>query len=836
MLALTVKNLVAHKMRLVSTAFAVLLGVAFMAGTLILTDSLGATFETVVTDANEGVDAVVRAPSDVDLAYGQPGERIDASIADDVRTVDGVDGVAVRINGYAQLVGPDGAPVGDQSEAPAFGLNWIDDDSLNPYRLSSGRAPVAADEIVIDQDTADATGYRAGDVVTVLSSAEPAEFMITGVARFGAADSPAGSTVVLFDDVAAENLLSAPGRVDAVVVTAADGVSQEQLATSIATVLSDDIEVVTGDEIIAEDQAAFDAVFGPFKTFLLVFAFIAMFVGAFIINNTFSITVAQRAKEMAMLRALGASRRQVLRSVVVEATITGVLASLTGIAAGIGVAIGIRTMLAAAGVDLPEGPTVITANSMLVAFAVGVVVTVVSAVLPARRAGRIRPIEALRDVAFERTTTSIRRVVSGASITSIGVILLLVGLSGAGLAAVGAGALVSLIGFAALGPIVARPFARLFGYPMKVSGVAGEMATRNAMRSPKRTARTASALMIGVALVAFITVLAASFKTSFAGSLEDTFAGTHVVDSGVFDGNGGLSPELARTLASTPGVEVVAEARHTPAIVDGGASGDLQAFTATDIGDIFHLGEMQGDLAGLGPYGIAVHADQATSRGWTLGTAVPVTLASGEVRLTVEAIYDNASEWVGTQFVDIAALDAHVPGSLDSRVYVIGDDDAVRSAAADYPTADVLDADAFFDSVSGEIDQVLGIVYGMLALAILIALLGVANTLSLSIFERTRELGLLRAVGMTRSQVRSTVRGEAVVVAVFGAVGGLGVGTFFGWATVDALADQGVDTLTLPFTRLVIITAIAAVAGALAATLPARRAARLDVLDALAAS
>jgi len=301
----------------------------------------------------------------------------------------------------------------------------------------------------------------------------------------------------------------------------------------------------------------------------------------------------------------------------------------------------------------------------------------------------------------------------------------------------------------------------------------------------------------------------------------------------VFDGRGGFSTDLGDELRSTPGVELVSEERTTPAIVDDATEDIFQGFNADTIGSLFDLGTIDGDLAGLRSDGIAVFADRADEKGWELGSRVLVTLPSGDVDLTVRAIYDNGSEWVGTSFVDVAMFDSALPSLLDARVYVSGDEAAVEAASAAYPTAKVMDTDEFFAEISGEVDQILGIVYALLVLAILIALLGVANTLALSIFERTRELGLLRAVGMTRRQIRSTVRGEAIVIALFGTVGGLGLGAFFGWATVEALSGEGIDTLTVPIARLVVISAIAA-AGAFAATMPARRAARVPVLEALA--
>jgi putative ABC transport system permease protein len=409
---------------------------------------------------------------------------------------------------------------------------------------------------------------------------------------------------------------------------------------------------------------------------------------------------------------------------------------------------------------------------------------------------------------------------------------LIAGLSGE-IALVGVGALMTFVGVSVLGPVLARPVARVFGVPLRMRGLSGELATRNAMRNPKRTARTASSLMIGVALVGFITVFAASMKTSVAGSLESDFAGTHIVQTGVYDNSAGLSADLADDLRSTPGVDVVAQARISPAIVDGSVNEAFPAFDATTIDEVFVLGSVEGDLDSLGADGIAVSSEHALEEGWTIGSTVPVTFPSGETTLAVEAIYTGGTDWVTSMFVDLDAFRANGGDELDYRVYVSGDEAAINAAAASYATADVLDKDGFLDSVNGEINTMLGLFYAMLGFAVLIALLGIANTLALSIFERTRELGLLRAVGMGRSQVRSTVRWESIIIAVFGTTLGLSIGTFFGWAIVQAMADQGIDTLVVPVNSLAVVTVIAGFAGAMAAVVPARRAAKLDVLKAL---
>jgi putative ABC transport system permease protein len=395
------------------------------------------------------------------------------------------------------------------------------------------------------------------------------------------------------------------------------------------------------------------------------------------------------------------------------------------------------------------------------------------------------------------------------------------------------GALAIFAGVAVLGPVLARPVAKVFGLPLKARGLSGELATRNAMRNPKRMARTAASLMIGVALVGFMTVFAASAKSSLAGSLETDFTGTHIVATGGWDNASGISPDLADELRSTPGVDVVTQSRLTPAIVNGTATDALYAFDDSTVDKVFKLGSIEGDLEALGADGIAVSTDEATDEGWTIGSTVSVTFPSGDADLVVRAIYSGGTDWVSSMFVDLDALRANGADDLDYRLYVSGDQASIEHVAAAYGSAEVLDKAGFLDVVSTEIDTTLGVFYVLLMLAVLIALLGIANTLALSIHERTRELGLLRAIGMGRAQVRSMVRWESIVIAVFGTTLGLSIGTFFGWAIVQAMSDQGVDTLTVPAQSLAIVALIAALAGAMAAVMPARRAAKFDVLKAL---
>ncbi len=836
MFVLTLKNLFAHRMRLVSTALAVVLGVAFMAGTFVFSDTLTATINGVVQTANENVDALVRAPEPIALDFTQTGVTIDGTLLDTVTQLPEVAQADIQITGYAQLIGPDGRAVVDQSTASTLGFDWSASDELNPFNLVDGTAPIRSDEIVIDHASAKSSGYAVGDTATVLTAGDARTFRIVGVADYGDADSQGGAGAVLFERGTAEALLTEPGQVNSIVAVGAD-VPQEQLVDVLSAALDDrtdaPLEVITGQQLSDENSNSVSESTGPFKTFLLVFSLIAMFVSAFIINNTFSITVAQRAREMALLRALGASRRQVTTAVIAEAAVTGVIAATVGLGVGVGVAQLLRVLISALGFELPAGSAVISPGSMLLAFGIGVVVTVLSAVAPSRTAGRVPPIAALRGLSIEIVGSARRRIAIGAAIIATGVGLLLVGLASQQVALVGLGAVATFAGTALLGPVLVRPAARVLGVPLAVTGVPGDLAVQNASRNPKRTARTASSLMIGVGLVAFMTVFGASMTSSFGSSMDKNFFGSHVVDVDGLDPQSGFSTELADEMRTADGIDVVSEFRFSRARVnDESGTTDLEAYDAATIGELLDLGDVEGDPATLGIDGMAINRDYAADNDLTLGSQIPVDLPTGRVIVTVRAIFEP-TVWIGSQFMDTAAFDEFLPRGLVYRVYALGDADAVQSAAARFPTVEVLDRDGFLDVVSGTIDQFLAVITALLALAVLIALVGVANTLSLAIYERTREIGLLRAIGMTRSQLRTTIRDEAMIVALLGTALGIGLGTFLGWAVVSALDDQGFDTITIPGLRITIIAALGTVAGAIVATLPARRAARLNILDAL---
>jgi putative ABC transport system permease protein len=837
MLRLTIKQLAARKARLATTTAAVVLGVTFLAGTMVLTDSIDQTLDTILADANAGTDAYVRRPSELDLGFGETRARLDADLVDQIRTIDGVDAVAGRIIGYAQVLDHDGEPIGDPQMAPAFGLNWIDNADLNAYSIAVGHAPAADDEVVIDERSARIGHLDVGDRTTALTGGEPREVTVVGIATFGGAESPGNATAVLFTEHAAQVLLADTGQVDGIAVTATAGFDQQELVDSITTQLHADvdIEVVTGAELTRQDQQAVAESLSFFYVFMWIFAAIGVFVGAFIINNIFSITVAQRTQEMALLRAIGADRRQVLRNVLLEAAIVGALATAVGLALGRATAAGLVALLESFGFDMPSGPVVLTARTVLIASFVGIIVTIASAWLPARRAAKIAPVAAMRRVAFEQHDRSTRRVVVGAVVTTLGVSAVMVGLAQGQAGLVGLGAALVFIGVSVLGPVLVRPVSFVLGGPIsRLRGVSGQLARQNTSRNPARTARTASALMIGVGLVGFITIFAASLRTSIEGTFVRDFTGNVVVDSGAFDSTFGISRELATNLREQDGVSSLSEARIAHTSVSGSAE-YLNAFDPSTIGSLFDLGTIQGDLNRLDANSIAVFTGTAADNGWQLGDTVPVTFAGGTHDLTIAVLFDRSETWLGTQFVSLAAFDEFLPGQFDARIYLATDSiETIKAAAANYPSADVLDEHGFVDAHNQDVNALLGLIYALLALAVLIALLGIANTLALSIIERTRELGLIRALGMSRAQLRTTIRWEAILLSLFGTTLGLAIGTFFGWAMVAALADEGIETLTIPWTTLGVVTTIAALAGVAAATMPARRAARLDILRAIA--
>ena len=842
----TIKSIGAHKRRLLATSSAVVLGVAFLSGTLVLGDTMETGFGDMFGEANAGTDAIVRSSTEVgDDDISERG-LLDASVVEDVAAVDGVATAVPEVSGIGQIVGSDGDPLGGNGPPTQAG-NWIADPEINPWRIADGRAPEGPGEVVIDKASADGGDLGVGDATTIRTP-EPVDVTVVGIATFGdaGADSAGPQTYAAFTtEFAQQVLLPEPGRISDVLVVADDGVTQQGLVDRLEPALPDGSEALTGAALTDEQRSELEGDFlGFFKAFLLVFAGIALVVATFSIYNTFSILVAQRTRESALLRALGASRRQVLGSTAAEALVVGVLASAIGVAAGVGLAAGLSALTESAGFAVADTALVVETSALALAAAVGVVVTLVASAAPAVRASRVAPLAALRDVAVDRSGASWVRGLLGVVVAGTGIVATVGGTAGAGsLPMTGLGALLVVVGFVLLGPVVARPVAGAVGGPLALRrGMSGTLARRNAMRNPRRTAGTASALMVGVAVVTLFTVVAASVKQSIDDRVSEQFAGDLVIAQTDFSG-AGLSPELEPAVAELPEVDLATGLANAPMVIDG-ADDVATVIDPVAAGQIFDLDVVEGSVDQLGDRQMALSADYASDHGLALGDPVPVSYSDGtSEELTVGAILGN-DQLVGDVVLPKVAYESHVSvrssdvGLLIDLVDGVSTADgeaAIQPVADRFGAPDVQDRQEYVDSVAGQIDQMLTIIYVLLVMAIVIALMGIANTLSLSIHERTRELGLLRAVGQSRRQLRRMVRGEALVVALFGTVGGLGLGTFLGWAMVKTIeAAEGLGAFAVPAGQLGVVVALGAIVGVVAAVRPARRAAKLDVLQAIA--
>ncbi len=839
----TIKGVLAHKIRFLLTGVAVMLGVAFVSGTLVLTSTIGHTFDNLFSTIYSHTDAVVREKAAFGSGFRTQRGRIDASVLNVVRSAPGVAKADGQVQGFAQIIDSHNNALGKAGHgAPTLGFAWIPDRDLSTFHVSQGGGPVAPNEIVIDATSADKAGYKIGSDVPVVTKAGRNVYHLVGIVKFGNANSLLGASVVAFTPDTAATVLGEPGRFDSIEVKAASGVSQTEVTRNIRDVLQRDgvqgAEVLTGKEITAESQSNIKQGLSFFSTFLLIFGVVALIVGSFIIFNTFSIIVAQRTREMALLRAIGAARRQVLTAVVVEAVLVGIVASIVGFVGGIGLAAALKGLLKALGIDIPAASLVIPVSAAIWAFVTGVVVTTVASVAPALRASRIPPVAAMRDVSIDRSSTSMIRILFGGVVTAAGIASLLGGLFGQQIALVGLGAGVIFLGVAILGPVIAAPVASVIGAPIRaLRGVTGQLARENAMRNPKRTSATAAALMIGVALVVFITVFGASIRSSVNHAIDQSMKADYVVSAGGFD-QGTLPIALENQLKQVPDVTSVSGIR-TGEIQQNGSVKQVMAVDPQQVNSLFDLQVDKGSIQRLGAGGLAVRDSTASSNGWKIGSQVPVVFAqTGKKTLTVEAIYKQTQVPAYTISLDTYAQ--NYPDQFDFQIYLKttnGTNPQTRAALdkvmQQYPAGKLQDRTEYKQAQGAQVNQFLNLVYALLMFAIVIAVFGIANTLGLAVIERTHEIGLLRAVGMTRRQLRSSIRWESVIVALFGAVLGLVIGVFFGWAMVTALRDQGIDQLAFAPLSLVLIIVIAGLFGVFAGILPARRAAKLDVLRAV---
>jgi putative ABC transport system permease protein len=840
----TLRGMLAHKLRLALTTTSIALGVAFLAGTLMLTDTMKLAFDQLFGKVSAGTDAVVRQESAYAQSSGVGVSRapIDASVLDQVRAVDGVAAAEGAVSGYALLTDTEGKAVLTSGGAPTMGYSMPRDEVLRgDVNLRSGHAPRGPHEVAIDTSSAEEHDIALGSDIKILFRGPAEEFTVVGTVGYGDEKDLGGTSAAYFEPATAQRVLGEPGRFDEIQVRAADGVSDATLAARLDAAVPDGTEAVTGEQVAQEASDALNSEFAFLNIMFMIFAGIALFVGSFIIWNTFTMIVTQRAREIALLRAIGATRRQVKRSLLVEAGILGISASAVGVVLGAGVAKGLNALMAALGFSLPSTSLVLAPRTVWLSLLVGTVVTVVAAMVPARRATKVLPVEALRDATPGARRPSRLRAALGTVLTAGGVFAILQGLyGGGGGQMVLLGIAGTLFGVITLSQLAARPLAALIGSPLRWRGVQGSLARQNAMRNPRRTASTAAALMIGLTLVVSMGVFASSFKASIGPVLANSTNADLYVTTASAQAEG-YSPEATKAAASVPGVDTVSAMGWGQARI-AGAGASYSSVDPATVEKAFNLDVVSGSPSDLGTDGIVVTPDAAKAHGWQVGDSVPVEFAAtGAQDLQVRAVVESNRVLESDYLISLATQEANEGDRLDGTALVMldrgADVDAVKdriaAALADHPDAKVLDDKGFEKEIGGFVDALLAFVSAMLLLAVVIALLGIVNTLALSVFERTRELGLLRAVGMTRSQVRSMVRWESVVISLIGAGLGAGLGVGLGMALAQSLKGDGVTELAIPVAQVAAYVVGAALAGVLAAVGPARSAAKVDVLKAV---
>ena len=827
--------------RTLAILFAITASVSFVVGSFVLADSLRATFNNLFQELNEEVDLEVRASQAFESDDAR--DPMDATIADSIRAVDGVDIAEPILQRYAQLLDANGEAITPPG-GPTFGVSWEGEDGIQGVTVKEGRAPNGPDELAIDKATADTEGFAVGDTVSYLTDVGTFQGTITGTVGLGSADSFGGAQLVALDLDTALVHFGADGKVDAIDISVADGADVDAVQQAIEAILPPQTEVITGEEVAQETADNVNQFVTVFGTGLLVFAFITAFVSAFIINNVFQITIGQRLRELALLRAVGASGRQVRWMITTEALVLGVLATVFGVIGGIGVAKLLIFLFDAAGAGFPDTQTVLEPRTIVVAALVGIGITMASVIVPSRRAAKIPPVAAMRpELGFAAMRS--RRLVAGAIVTVIGIAMFLVGLflkpgGTPGLIGfAGIGALVLFLGVASLSSTVATPVTKVIGWPIeKLFKVPGSLARQNVARAPRRTSSSASALMIGVALVSGTAVFASSLRASLVETLESAISADYIITDTSFQG---LSPVVSETLAEVPELEAVTPIRG----ISGQVDGETKNFGAVDpiaFDKLVDPDLQEGTIADLGLDELLLHKDPANDLGASIGSTVAVTFQNGvEQTLTVAGIYGDATfgNWlIGldtlTEISDAPARDFFVIAKLADGVDPATGDAAVQAAMEPFPQANVQTNAEFLDSQEAQINQLLLIITLLLAFAILIAILGISITLALGVFERTREIGLLRAVGMNKRQTRRSVRWEAVIVSIFGALVGIVVGTFLGVILTLAVPDDVISKLAFNPTIIVAILIGAVIAGLAAALYPSFKASNMNVLEAIA--
>jgi putative ABC transport system permease protein len=850
--AVALKGLLGRKLRTVLTALAIVLGVSMISGTYVLTDTITAAFTNVVSDSYANSDAVISGK----VAFKNTNSNTEetpafpASVLNKVKALPNVSAAAGAIGDEVKLIDRNGKVISTGGgEAIGASVDPPADKRFNPLKLVAGAWPVGSGQIAIDKRTSEQQNYTVGDSIGVAADEGVLQFEITGIATFSSSSSIGASTIAIFDVPTAQHLFDKVGKFDQIQVAAKSGVTPDALVGEIRPLLPKTAEVQTS---AVKTQDAVDDVngaIGIFQKILLAFGVIALFVGAFVIANTLSITIAQRVREFATLRTIGGSRRQVLKSVMLEALVIGLLASVLGLFLGLGIAKGLDSLFAAAGVDFPKTGTVLATRTIVVSILVGVVVTLVASLRPAIKATRVPPIAAVREGATLPVTRFSRfGPVFSLAILALGILLLVYGIFGGGMStagrllALGFGTLILFVGVAMNAKRAVRPLASVLGWPgARIGGLAGTLARENAMRNPSRTASTASALMIGLALITFVAILGAGLRTSFNDAVDKLFVADYALTAE--NGFDPFTKQADEAVGVTPGVTAVSPIRAGDARIFGdnvqisAVEPNMQKTVAVD-----WLPGSENAAAHLGQDGAFVDKDYAKDHHLTVGSPIPVTTPAGKVlRLQLSGIFDppKGGSPFGPVTMSARTFDANYqsPQNLMTLINIKGGVTPDNTARLDlslnsFPDAKVQTAAQFKQTQEDDINLVLNVLYGLLGLSVIISLFGVVNTLVLSVFERTREIGMLRAVGMTRRQVRRMIRYESIVTALIGGVLGIAVGTFLAVLTTQALSDEGI-VLAIPWKTIALFVLGTILAGILAAMFPARRASRLNILKAL---
>ncbi|MGZ4505115.1 MAG: ABC transporter permease [Nocardioidaceae bacterium] len=840
------KSLLGRKVRLLMSTFAIVLGVAFVAGSFIFTDTLSRSFTAIFASS---VGDVVVSPTGTPSNGAQTTRSLPASLVHKLATAPGAARADGNVSSFSVfVVGTNNKVIGG-SGPPGIGLNLTGAPAghgIKGLAITRGHTPTRAGQVAMDAKTAERAGYHIGDTVRLVTSSRHALLQpkLVGLASFLEGGSTNGATITVFDTRTAQNLfLDGKDRFNDAWVTAKPGVSQPQLRDQVQALLPPGYKAQTGDQAAHKAASDLQKAISFIGKFLLIFAGISLVVGSFLIVNTFSILVAQRSRELALLRALGASRRQVTRSVLFEAVVLGLLGATIGLGLGVLLAMGIRALFATFGLDLTGAPLVFAPRTVVVSYVVGLVVTTLAAYLPARRSSRIPPVAALRDDIAMPESTLRRRLLAGGVLGVGGIALMLTGLFGSVPQPgywVGGGILAALLGAAAASPVIGRPFlvvaAALY---RRGFGAVGRLAGQNSLRNPRRTAATASALMIGLALVTTMSIVGASSKASVDKTIAENFQGDLVVSNVVGDA---FSPSIGDRIARTSGVASVTRLRYGQGRVQGSSTG-VTGVSAATLTNVVKVDMVKGSTADLRNGTVLVTEKEAAKRHLALGDTVRMKMPAGTRSYRVVGIAANNNPVLFFAYTTTlrTLVDAGFPAQ-DNQLLVTKTPGTSTKAlqatidrqTAQLPTVTVKDQAGYAAEQRGPIDQLLILIYALLGLALVIAVLGIVNTLALSVIERTREVGLLRAIGLSRRQLRRMVRLEAVVIAVLGALLGVAMGIVFGLALMVSLRDQGLEAISVPVAQLVAFVLASAAIGVLAALLPARRAARLDVLRAIA--